>query len=344
MDFKFLETAQQGEPGLRAVEVGVTSRCNLRCDYCCAYDLEERRILSARECIEVLSGLPHLERVKLSGGEVLLRFEECREIVRWCSERGLFTQINTNATLLDPPRIAALAEAGLKVLHVSLNHTDRDSYARFYRVRPTFFDTIVGAIGDTVRDGRIEVVAETILFDETRLQLADVHHFAAGLGVRKHEIQMEIPSIHTGYSAGLSREVIARSIGDLLARRHPEVALYFSCLSVYFPPSDELWSLIARQPPTGVVATNCIEGRSQLHVHSNGDVLICELGCPEVIGNVFEGSLQAIFESRPEKLRAFLRRQEEHETFACYRPHDYPAERRSEAPLITNLVRRAPQR
>ena len=28
------------------IEIGVTSRCNFRCDYCGAYDLAERRILS----------------------------------------------------------------------------------------------------------------------------------------------------------------------------------------------------------------------------------------------------------------------------------------------------------
>jgi MoaA/NifB/PqqE/SkfB family radical SAM enzyme len=327
MDFKFLETQDVDMSRLRAVEVGITSRCNFRCDYCCAYDLNEKKTLTGAQCISVLEGLPHLQRVKLSGGEVLLRFDDCLEVVKWCASRGIFTQINTNGTLLNRERIATLADAGLNVLHFSLNHTDAESHARFYRVRPAFFETIVTAIQESVRNPKLQTVAETILFEETKDRLVEVHRFLHGLGVRQQEIQMEIPAVHTGYKTTLQPETIAASIVELLENRNEELELSFSCLSAYFRTTDPLWQRISPHlQAKGVRVAHCIEGKSQLHLHSNGDVLICELGNPDVIGNVFERPLADIFASPSEKLKAFLSSKHGQETFTCLRRFSYPHE------------------
>ena len=73
MAFKSLEVEKVGTGSLRAIEIGVTSRCNFRCDYCGAYDLLERKILSVDEVARIIDTMPDLGRVKLSGGEVLLQ-------------------------------------------------------------------------------------------------------------------------------------------------------------------------------------------------------------------------------------------------------------------------------
>ncbi|MGH8915337.1 MAG: radical SAM protein, partial [Acidimicrobiia bacterium] len=111
MVFKALETAGLEAGSLRAVEIGVTSRCNFRCSYCGAYDLREKQILSVEQLVATLERLPDLKRVKLSGGEVLLEFDICEGIVRWCSERGIDTQINSNGTLLDEERFRRMEHA-----------------------------------------------------------------------------------------------------------------------------------------------------------------------------------------------------------------------------------------
>lgn len=327
MAFKSLEMAQLGTGHLRAVEIAVTARCNFRCSYCGAFDLQEKRILSPDDVKAMLANLPDLERVKLSGGEVLMQFDICLEIVDWCTQQGLQTQINTNGTLLGDGRFEQLEAAGLDILHFSLNHTDAVSHNRFYNVGERRFAKIVTAIERAVASPSIDCVVETILFDETRDSLIDIHRFAADLGVTRHEIQMEIPSLHQGYESTLAPDDIATAIAELVAARDPRTILYFSCLSAYFSTRSDGWKVLQpmfRDP--GVVNSSCIEGKAQLHVHSNGDVMICELGCPEVIGNVFEDDLLALFTAPGSRLQEFIQRKHENETFSCFRSCDKPGE------------------
>ncbi len=322
MAFKTIETAGTNTGHLKAIEVAVTSRCNFRCSYCGAYDLTEKRLLSDQDVFSVLDNVPDLERVKLSGGEVTLQFDTCREIVRYATARGIESQINTNGTLLDEGRFRELEEAGLSVVHFSLNHTDAARHSRFYGVKERFFDRIVESIERAVASPSIECVVETILMDETRDQMADIHRFVAERGVTLHEIQMEIPSVHQGYESTLSSDQLLDAIETLVRARDPRTTLYFSCLSAYFGHSAEPWKRlrpIFAEP--GVINSTCIEGKAQLHIHSNGDVMICELGCPEVIGNVFDDDLMALFHGS-ERLQEFIHRKHDEQSFTCFRAQD----------------------
>ncbi|MGI8666008.1 MAG: radical SAM protein [Jatrophihabitans sp.] len=328
--------AKVGAGNLRAIEIGVTSRCNFRCTYCGAYDLLERKVLSVDDVVRTIESLPDLERVKLSGGEVLLEFDICEGIVRECTERGIATQINSNGTLLNDEKFDRLEAAGLGVLHFSLNHVDAASHAEFYKVTEKMFPKIIGAIGRSVASPSIDTVVETILFDETESSMAEVHAFAAGLGVRKHEIQMEIPSVHQGYANTLDADRICATIARLVEARDPNCTLFFSCLSAYFRPGSEHWKRLQpllRDP--GVIYASCIEGKAQLHLHSNGDVMICELGAPEVIGNVFDQDLLTMYQTNP-RLKQFVQSKHEEQTFSCFRHMDAPGQK-SEAQTLTLL-------
>lgn len=337
MTFKSLEMAKVGAGNLRAIEIGVTSRCNFRCDYCGAYDLLERKILSVEDVARVIDTLPDLERVKLSGGEVLLEFDICEGIVKYCSEHGISTQINSNGTVLNDEKFDRLEAAGLDVLHFSLNHTDAASHSAFYRVTEKMFPKIVHAIKRAVESPTIDAVAETILFNETEETMADVHKFAAEeLGIRKHEIQMEIPSLHQGYENTLSHDRICETIARLVENRDPNCTLFFSCLSAYFRPGSDHWKRL--QPlflDPGVIYSSCIEGKAQLHLHSNGDVMICELGNPDVIGNVFETDMLTMYETSP-RLQAFIQAKHDEQTFSCFRHFDKPGQKagREDGPTL----------
>jgi len=335
--FKSLEMSRVGSGNLRALEIGVTSRCNFRCTYCGAYDLLERKILDVDDVARVIDTLPDLERVKLSGGEVLLEFDICEGIVRYCTEKGIQTQINSNGTVLTEEKFERLEAAGLGVLHFSLNHTDAASHSAFYKVTEKMFPKIVSAIGRSVGSDSIDTVVETILFDETHSRMPQVHRFAADLGVEKHEIQLEIPSVHQGYENTLDSELICNSIADLAEARDQRVTLFFSCLSAYFRPKSESWKRLQplfRDP--GVIYASCIEGKAQLHLHSNGDVMICELGNPEVIGNVFVTDMLTMYEESP-KLKAFVQSKHEDQTFSCFRHFDKPGQKSDNPGGITLL-------
>lgn len=58
MSFKLIEKSETGFGKLRSIEIGVTSRCNFRCSYCGAYDLQERRVLSLDEVKQTVENAP----------------------------------------------------------------------------------------------------------------------------------------------------------------------------------------------------------------------------------------------------------------------------------------------
>jgi MoaA/NifB/PqqE/SkfB family radical SAM enzyme len=327
MAFKFLETdADASDYKLRSVELAITSKCNFRCSYCCAYDLNERQVLTGAAAIEIIKDLPDLQRVKLSGGEVLIRFEDCLEVVKYCAIHGIETQINTNGTLLHGDRVRILEDAGLNVLHFSLDFDNAADHSQFYKVDQRFFGRITEAIETTVASS-IDAVAETIIFNETKDRLVKVHNFIGDLGVQKHEIQMEIPGVHEGYKSTIAPDDLAEYISNLIDHRQPDVNLYFSCVSAYIKPNSPNYKKISKHYSTrGVSFASCIEGKNQLHVHSTGDVMICELGAPEIIGNVFETPLSRIVGSEPEQLKAFIKKHHLDGAHMCFRHCNTPGE------------------
>jgi len=121
----------RGRP-LRDLRVSVTDRCNFRCPYCMprsAFDgarfLPRAEILSFEEIactVRVLRELG-LAKVRLTGGEPLLR-AELPKLVRMLAEiPGLDLALTTNGSLLEG-LARPLADAGLSRVTVSLDSLD----------------------------------------------------------------------------------------------------------------------------------------------------------------------------------------------------------------------------
>ena len=138
---------------------------------------------------------------------------------------------------------------------------------------------------------------------------------------------MEIPGVHQGYTSTIPPEELVDLIDTLIENRRGGIDLFFSCISAYVKPTSPHYPRISRHyGAEGVIFANCIEGKSQLHVHSTGDVMICELGAPEVIGNVFVTPLVDLIQSRPEKLMAFIRKHHGEGAHVCLRNCSTPYE------------------
>lgn len=69
--YKSLELETPGVYELEGLEVGVTSNCNYKCDYCCAYNRDDGACINSQEVIRIISELPRLKRVRLSGEKLL---------------------------------------------------------------------------------------------------------------------------------------------------------------------------------------------------------------------------------------------------------------------------------
>jgi GTP 3',8-cyclase len=122
---------------VRDLRISVTDRCNFRCVYCMPkevfgheYRFLERRELLTFEEIErtarVFAGLG-VEKVRLTGGEPLLRRELERLVEMLAAVPGLDLTLTTNGSLL-PQKARALAGAGLGRVTVSLDSLDDEVF------------------------------------------------------------------------------------------------------------------------------------------------------------------------------------------------------------------------
>jgi cyclic pyranopterin phosphate synthase len=125
-----------GRP-VRDLRISVTDRCNFRCVYCMpkevfgrSYRFLERRELLTFEEIErtarIFTGLG-VAKVRLTGGEPLLRRELERLVEMLAGIPGLDLTLTTNGSLL-PQKAQPLADAGLGRLTVSLDSLDDEVF------------------------------------------------------------------------------------------------------------------------------------------------------------------------------------------------------------------------
>jgi organic radical activating enzyme len=108
----------------------LTNRCNSRCATCIrTLRPEPDRDLGLDEVVRIIDGLPYLDSVALQvNGEPLLH-RELPQIVRLLVIRGVRVELNTNGTMLVTHRAAALIDAGLHALNVSVDTTRPSLYA-----------------------------------------------------------------------------------------------------------------------------------------------------------------------------------------------------------------------
>lgn len=119
------------------LRVSVTDRCNFRCQYCMPADglpwLDREEVLSFEEIerlVAVLVGLG-IEDVRLTGGEPLVRKDFPRLVATLAAVDGLRDlSLTTNGYLLERDA-AALVDAGIDRVNVSIDSLARD---RFFQI------------------------------------------------------------------------------------------------------------------------------------------------------------------------------------------------------------------
>ncbi|CAH1057018.1 radical SAM protein [Paenibacillus pseudetheri] len=298
MRYKALELDKPLTYELEGLEIGVTSNCNFRCDYCCAYNRNDGQSIKAKEVIRILEELPGLKRVRLSGGEVTLKFDDCVEIVNYCPSRGIQTQLNSNGSLLNAERIGQLVKAGLTTIHISFNFTTAEAFSRYYNIHPSIYEKIRENITMFAATS-VDTVLETLLYSETQDNMKEISNHVYAMGVRTHEIQNSIIMDHTGWKSIAAREQLKNAVSQLIVMKKEDTILYFTCM-------DRFMDALGFEEQPGVYFPHCIEGKKQLHLHGNGDILISELCHPVIIG-IYQGtSLKDLYSNMPVPLAKFL--------------------------------------
>ncbi|GKX30414.1 heme d1 biosynthesis radical SAM protein NirJ2 [Vallitalea longa] len=124
---------------LRCATMKVTSRCNLRCEFC--YEKQDnRKELSKDQIKHIIKFLKDngCRTLMISGGEPLLR-KDIYEIIEYASSNKIKTKLATNGTLLNCSVANRLKESGLDDIYISVGDMqDSDRLNNFYQTLKSY--------------------------------------------------------------------------------------------------------------------------------------------------------------------------------------------------------------
>ena len=179
---------------LRSLRISVTDRCNLRCQYCMPEPdyawLPRESLLGFEEIASIADVFVSLgaDRVRVTGGEPLLRRDLPRLIELLASRPGIADlAVTTNGVLL-ASQAAALRQAGLGRITVSLDTLRRDRFqaiARFDEL-PSVLAGIDAAAGAGFSPLKIDTV---VLRGRNDDELVDLIEFGRGVGAEVRFIE-----------------------------------------------------------------------------------------------------------------------------------------------------------
>jgi len=213
---------------LRSLRISVTDRCNLRCQYCMPEPdyawLPRESLLGFEEIASIADVFVSLgaDRVRVTGGEPLLRRDLPRLIELLASRPGIADlAVTTNGVLL-ASQAAALRQAGLRRITVSLDTLRRDRFQAIAR-----FDelpSVLAGIDAAARAGFAPLKIDTVVMrGRNDDELVDLIEFGRGVGAEVRFIEyMDVGgATHWSMDTVVSRrEILARlteHYGDIAA-------------------------------------------------------------------------------------------------------------------------------
>ncbi len=139
------------------LRISLTERCNLRCQYCMPEEgvpLQPHEKILTFEEIERITRLfvqEGVNKIRLTGGEPLLRKDVDDLIARLGALEGLKTFAITTNGLLVPKKIDHLRRSGINLMNISLDTLDPDKFE--FITRRKGFDIVMRAIDLAIEKG-----------------------------------------------------------------------------------------------------------------------------------------------------------------------------------------------
>jgi len=182
----------------------LTRRCNLECAHCyIAAGPQESAAgeLDTATCLDIVDQLLAVNPAPmliLSGGEPLLR-RDLTEIAHHASANGATVVVGTNGTLLTDERIAALKDAGVRGVAVSVDSL-RPSYHDNFRHGRGALTEVQAALA-RLTAARLDFIIQTTVTKGNRGELEQLVAWSAGHGAVAFNCYFLVP---TGRGASLT--------------------------------------------------------------------------------------------------------------------------------------------
>lgn len=186
------------------VAFNLTRRCNLECAHCYiaagpgAQTVGELDTGTVQRIMGEILEINPAPMFILSGGEPLLR-DDLTTLARFATERGATVVVGTNGTLLTDERIAALKQAGVSGVAVSIDSL-RPRYHDNFRRGHGSLDATLAAV-ERLRAHRLDFVVQTTLTRGNRDELRALVDWAGTQGAVSFNAYFLVT---TGRGAGMA--------------------------------------------------------------------------------------------------------------------------------------------
>lgn len=214
---------------IRDLRISLTDRCNFRCFYCLPHGeppiAPKEQMLSYEE-IEYVADIfvsLGIEKIRLTGGEPMMR-RDIETIIRKISlqkPRLHDLALTTNGYFL-PGRAAALRDAGLDRITISLDSLKRDVFKKMTGV--DVLDRVLEGIEAAKTEGLTPLKMNAVIVrGHNDNEVADFAAFA-----REHDVRMryiEFMPLDSGHEWSRDMVVSGREIFDAINERFPLLPL-----------------------------------------------------------------------------------------------------------------------
>ena len=262
------------------VMIALTYRCQCACVHCSASGLSgEKPELTTQEIKNIIAAARELgvPKIGFTGGEPLLR-ADLPELVACAAGHGLSVSIDTNGILLSEKTAAALKEAGISNINVSLDSADPERHDRL-RKSAGCFEAALAGVKHCAALG-IPAVVSTYITDralsEGRLSgLIGTARQSGAAGVRV------LFPVYTGKLGGRSRNLLSAENKKLFFEKYLDSSFVYSESPLYDCLSGAMECTMRR--------------KMSVYITAYGEVKKCYVsGCS--MGNAREEGLASILE------------------------------------------------
>jgi radical SAM protein with 4Fe4S-binding SPASM domain len=290
---------EQGLKYPKALQIEVSSNCNLRCPSCSlSREVNPGRNITPDEVRAILDRLPFSpESISLNGiGEPLInpRFFEIVDIL---AERKIMCSFFTNGTMLTPRiREAILSRQNIVYVGISCDGAQKSTFEILrYGAKFETWKQFVGAFLESAHQRQpqpIQTSMSTVVSKQNLYELAGIMELAAGLGFRSIHFADVMPNDDVAAQLALSDEEWAACDVQNIINRGTEkgIAVSFNYRRSAKPPQVKL---------------RCLQPWEYSMISAEGDVHPCcaIVGSDEapVMGNIRQQDFQSIWNGDPFK-------------------------------------------
>lgn len=274
----------------RFITLSLTNLCNSRCRHCSSgLDGKQDNELPFGDYVKFIRSAWETKpdfHVQITGGEPLLRREDCLKIIRELHYDGIYLHLATNGLLVKDGLPERLAEAGLDSLAISLDGPGH--HHDWLRGVPQAYLRGIGALEQMGRVAdRVRISVATVLYDRMLNELENFVRNILDIPYISHiNLQAIFPDLNR-FPAEIfyaENELWPRKFGPALIALDRIIELKKKGLAIKNTLSHLETMKTYFADPMVMVRGCCDADRQVLHIAGNGDVRLCTYTDP--IGNI----------------------------------------------------------